>query len=98
MFQGQCSRSTKEAAMKLLHVGAVLVMLGVTTLSSSASAMPIANLQAQTAANVEQVRWVCGPYRCWWRQNLWGPGQYAFYGGPRFYGRPWGWRRWHRWL
>ena len=39
------------------------------------------------ASNVEQVRWVCGPYRCWWRPNYY----YGYYGwGPR-------WRYWHRW-
>lgn len=83
--------------MKLLHVGAALAMLGATTLSSAVTAMPIANLQAQPAAKVEQVRWVCGPYRCWWRPNFWHPGSFAYYAGPRFYARPWGWHHWHRW-
>ena len=41
--------------MKLLHVGAALALLGATTLSSAVTAMPIANLQAQPAAEVEQV-------------------------------------------
>jgi hypothetical protein len=50
----------------------------------SASAMPIANLAQGLEANVENVRWVCGPYRCWWRPG-WG-----YY---RPYYRRWGWRR-----
>jgi hypothetical protein len=53
-----------------------------------ASAMPVDNLADAAASNVEQVRWVCGPYRCWWR-----PGPYFY--GPRFYGynRPYYYRR-----
>jgi hypothetical protein len=40
------------------------------------------------SSNVEQVRWVCGPYRCWWRPNYY----YGYYGwGPRW---RYGWRRW----
>jgi hypothetical protein len=35
------------------------------------------------AFNVEQVRWVCGPYRCGWRPNY-------YYWGPRWRH---GWRR-----
>jgi hypothetical protein len=37
--------------------------------TASASAMPIVNLAQDLKANVENVRWVCGPYRCWWRPN-----------------------------
>ena len=55
--------------------------------SGSASAMPNGLSSNALASNVEQVRWVCGPYRCWWRPNLY----YGYYGwGPR-------WRYWHRW-
>jgi hypothetical protein len=52
-------------------------------------------------SSLENVRWVCGPFRCWWRPNY-----YAFYGprpfwGPRrvFWGPRWGMRRyaWRRW-
>jgi hypothetical protein len=56
---------------------------------------------ADIASNVEQVRWVCGPYRCWWRPNYYGAygyyggPRYYGYGGPRYYGRPWGGR--YRW-
>ena len=51
--------------------------------SVSASAMPIANLAQDVANNVENVRWVCGPFRCWWRP------------GPRWgYGPGWGYGRW----
>jgi hypothetical protein len=49
---------------------------------------------ADQVGQVEQARWVCGPFRCWWR-----PSYYGYYGGYRPYGyyRPWGWHRgWHR--
>ncbi len=38
---------------------------------------------ADTApAGVENARWVCGPWRCWWRPN--------YYYRPYYYYRPWG--------
>ena len=86
-----------------------LVLLGATSIgavaisSTPSSAMPM-NPLASPASNVSAVRWVCGPFRCWWRPNYYvGPsayygGPYGYYGGgPRFYGG-WGWRRgWRRW-
>jgi hypothetical protein len=81
---------------------AILACAGM--MAGTASAMPINGQLAATApatTDAQQVRWVCGPYRCWWQ-----PGGY-YYGGPRFYGwrggywhRGWGWRGgWHgrRW-
>jgi hypothetical protein len=65
----------------LLATAALCGGLGMTT----ASAMPVANLPNVLATDVESVRWVCGPYRCWWR-----PGWY----GPRWgYGPRWRYRR-----
>lgn len=76
---------------------AAFAVLGATALASgTASAMPNGLPRADRASNVEQVRWVCGPYRCWWRPNYYRA--YGFY-GPRFYGGGWrhGWHRgWHR--
>lgn len=80
--------------------GLAAVLLGSIT-ATSASAMPVAPLPSDAATNIEQVRWVCGPYRCWWRPNY-----YRSYGyGYRPYGfyprRAWGggWRHRHgrRW-
>jgi hypothetical protein len=67
-------------------------------LSTAASAMPIAPVQADTAAKVEQVRWVCGPYgRCWWRPNYYG-GYYGYGYYPRHrYWRRHYWRHHHYW-
>jgi hypothetical protein len=68
-------------------------------MAGTASAMPINGQLAATApsaTDAQQVRWVCGPYRCWWR-----PGPY--WGGGPYWGRPgwgYGWRggwRGRRW-
>jgi hypothetical protein len=66
------------------------LMLGAAVLCSAvigtaASAAPIAPITAAENANVEQVRWVCGPYRCWWRPNYYGA--YAYYPRHRWYWR-----------
>jgi hypothetical protein len=66
-------------------------------LSGGAEAMPIGLPGSIQVSNVDQVRWVCGPWRCWWRPNYYVAPAYAYYGyGPRFgyYG---GWHHWHHW-
>jgi hypothetical protein len=83
-----------------IATAAFALLAGASLMSGSASAMPINGqlpVATNTSAEIQQVRWVCGPYRCWWR-----PGPY-YYPGPRwgYYGwhRPWGWRGgwgWHR--
>jgi hypothetical protein len=69
-----------------------LAAFGVSAFGSAASAMPVSGLTATAtpAATVEQVRWVCGPYRCWWRPGPYYRPLYGFW-GPRHY---WGWHRW----
>ena len=64
--------------IKLLVVAAALCG-GLT--ATAATAMPIAPVPANSAANVEQVRWVCTGYgRCWWRPNYYrGYRAYAYY-------------------
>jgi hypothetical protein len=54
-----------------------------------ASAMPASGLaSAATATNgAQDVRYVCGPYRCWWRPNYYGPHYYNYYVGPRHWYR-----------
>jgi len=51
--------------------------------ATRASAMPVAGLapavEQAGGAQIDNVRWVCGPYRCRWVPN-------RFYGPPRFYG------------
>jgi len=78
--------------LKLIFVAAALCG-GLT--ATAASAMPIAPIQEDTAAQVEQVRWVCGPYRCWWRPNYYGGyGAYAYYPRHRYHRY---WRHRHYW-
>ncbi len=60
---------------------------------SEASALPASGLAPaakQITDGVQDVRWVCGPYRCWWR-----PGPYygRYYYGRPYWRRGWGWRR-----
>jgi hypothetical protein len=77
-----------------IATAAFAILAGAGMLAGTASAMPINGQLAATPAvtDAQQVRWVCGPYRCWWR-----PGYY--YGGP-YIGPRWGygWRGgyWHR--
>jgi hypothetical protein len=77
----------KNSLTAALALGAVALGSGV------ASAMPngLPSGAAAVPSAVESVRWVCGPYRCWWQ-----PGPYGFY-GPRPWGPGWGWRRGHYW-
>ena len=85
--------------LKCALVGAVA--LGALAFGSgSASAIPNGLPSDAISSNLQNVRWVCGPFRCFWRPNF-----YAFYGprpyawGPRRWGPRWGaprlaWRRW----
>jgi len=79
-------------AMNVKIIAASAALFSATMLAVPASAMPVDNLAGAMSGNAEQVRWVCGPVRCWWRPNYYG---YRFY-GPRgraygYYGR---FRRW----
>src|SRR5215831_10846124 len=87
--------------IRLAAVSAVAVVAASFAVPSNASAMPIGGLapaSTELASGVENVAWVCGPYRCWWRPNYWagGPSWHRGWG----WHRPWGWHRrwaWHRW-
>jgi hypothetical protein len=79
-------------------LGAAIV-LGSSLLIGQASAMPASGLAIAAglvADNIQDVRWVCGPYRCWWTPGpyWWGPRHYGFYGPYRHWGWRHGWRRW----
>lgn len=80
-------------ALRKIVGSAFAVAFGLVALVGAASAMPADRLGAAATqgAVVQDVRMVCGPYRCWWR----GPRYYDYYGygyGPRW-GRPLGWYR-----
>lgn len=78
---------------------AAIGLLTVTLASGNASAMPVMGIDpavvtgTDAGASLDQVAWVCGPFRCHWVRP-----RPVFYGGP--YYRPFGWHRgygWRRW-
>ena len=75
--------------LKLALVAAT-ALGGAALLAPAANAIPMSGLAGATeqlSTDIQQARWVCGPYRCWWRPNYWGYRRWGW--GPR-----WGWRRW----
>jgi len=90
----------KSAAVKILSApvrpafAALIFILAAGAFTPEAFALPGIDraLAAQAAQGVDKVRWVCGPYRCWWQPNYgWGPG-YGW-GGGGWGGGGYGWRR-----
>ena len=96
--------SIKLAAASAIALGGALYS------AAPASAAPmldpgVAHTSDLAGATPEAVRWVCGPYRCWWRPGprfyggygygprFYGGGPRFYGGGPRFYGGGYGWRR-----
>lgn len=79
-----------NARMKLAALASGLVLGAAALGSEKALAMPLLDSgvahATDPAAAIENVRWVCGPYRCWWRPNYYGP-------RPWGYGYGYGWRR-----
>ena len=80
---------------------ALAVISGVALTAPAAQAMPNGMPKsAQGTSSAENVRWVCGPYRCWWQprpQRFYSP--YAYY-APRPHYRPYarhGWGRHRGW-
>ena len=76
---------------KTLRVSIIALsgLVGSVLLAANANAMPTSGLAApthQVATGIQDVRWVCGPFRCWWRP------------GPYWYRPYWGFHPgWHRW-
>jgi len=78
-----------------LVAGSVLGSLALVPASALAMPNGLTSASAVSSSNVENVAWVCGPYRCWWRP-YWRPywGHYGYAWGPRW---GWGGRRWYHW-
>ena len=75
-----------------IATAAFAILAGAGMMAGTASAMPLNGQLAATApaaTDAQQVRWVCGPYRCWWR-----PGGYYYGAGP-YWGPRWGYGGWH---
>lgn len=80
-----------------LALAGLAALGGVALMAPAASAMPNGLPAAATqSSGVENVRWVCGPHRCWWQpRRFYRP--YAYYAPRPFYGRPhWRQRHWDR--
>jgi hypothetical protein len=81
--------TVQEDFMRNLRIAAVAIAVligGAAVVAGEALAMPVVDLApaAHNASGVQDVRWGCGPYRCWWRP------------GPIWWHRPyWGPPPWH---
>jgi hypothetical protein len=96
---GDSRKWSAAMAMRKLSGLALAAVLGTGLASGQASAMPANGLasaatQAAPTNGVQNVRYVCGPYRCWWTPGryYYGPRYYNYYVGPHH----WWWRR-HNW-
>ena len=75
---------------------------GLAVASSPASALPnfVPTISTESPSDIQDVRWVCGPYHCWWHHSWYGsygagPGWEPGWGWRHHWGwRPWGWRHW----
>jgi hypothetical protein len=98
--------SVKFALAGLAALGGV-ALAAPTASAAMPNGLPTAATQS---SGVENVRWVCGPYRCWWQPSRrivrpYAYGPRAYYGPRRSYGRPYGYgggygygpRPWRRW-
>jgi hypothetical protein len=55
-----------------LAVTGVMAVCATALATGTASAMPVsglANAASEMVTDVQNVRWVCGPFRCWWRPS-----------------------------
>ena len=76
--------------IKAFAAASAFALLAGAALSSPAAAMPLGSLSDASSAVSTQatnVRWVCGPVRCWWRPNYYVvPAPYYGFYGPRYWG------------
>jgi hypothetical protein len=76
--------------MTKLTLAAAAVILG-TTVAGSAMAVPVAKIDTDKQQSIQNVRYVCGPHRCWWRPNYYGHYLHHYYA---YYPR---WHRYRHW-
>jgi len=84
--------SLRIPALALAAVLGTGVIVGT---AGAASAMPVNQLALaakQITEGAQDVRWVCGPYRCWCRPGPYWHGPY--WGWQRHYWGGWGWHHW----
>lgn len=81
-----------SAPVKAAFAGLVFVLAS-SAFAPEASALPGIDRApaAQTAQSLQKARWVCGPFRCWWRPGYgWGGGYGGWGGGYGGWGGGWG--------
>ena len=93
---------TPRSVRIVLASGLLLAAAAIFPLKASAAPMldPGVARAADTAqAGVENARWVCGPWRCWWRPNYYYPHYrpWGYYHRPWGYGYGYGWHRGYGW-
>ena len=70
--------------MTKLTFAAAALLLG-TTVAGSAMAAPAAKIDTNNSQSIQDVRYVCGPHRCWWRPNYYGYHRHHYYAySPRY--------------
>jgi hypothetical protein len=85
--------------MNMSNAKAALVaaaFLSLSMVGSAAAAVPVSNLSnvAKASAGIQDARWVCGPFRCFWRPNVFiHRPLYGFYRPHRVWHRPLFWHR-----
>src|ERR1700728_1788875 len=108
----EIERRTLMGSLRIV-VLALAALIGSSMVIGKASAMPANGLPAvskQISHDVQDVRWVCWPFQCWWGpHHYWGHRYWGHrywghrYWGHRYWGRPywgprpyygWGWHRW----
>jgi hypothetical protein len=90
IYHDKQKRNFAMRSPKVVVAFALAASLVSGALVAKGSAAPVNGMAAisqQVAGEVQKVRLVCGPYRCWWRP------------GPYWGWRRWGWYRpgWRRW-
>jgi hypothetical protein len=72
--------------LRNIAAAAALALMAGMASGSKASAAPLgyfADTSNTESSNVQDVRWVCGPNRCWWRPSYYAPAPYYGYYAPR---------------
>ena len=84
------TKALKSSLAAALGFGALT--LGALALGvPAASAMPLHFAPLASGAQIDQVRWVCGPYRCYWRPDYRRRHHHHHH---HHHHRHYGWRHW----
>ncbi|MBN8957276.1 MAG: hypothetical protein J0H17_12025 [Rhizobiales bacterium] len=76
-------------SIRNIAIAAALALTAGAATVGVAFAMPLSGPSGASSAattDVQDVRWVCGPNRCWWRPNYVPAPYYSYYAPRPFYG------------